>query len=167
MGANVLVGVTNFLSTIIAMWVIDRIGRKPLLLFGPAGMGISMVLAGLLLPAEGVAPAIKVAVILAYIVSFAIGVGGTVWVVISEIFPTKVRGRATSVAVAGVWTACTVVAQTFPYLIETFGARIFWLYAVMCAIMFLFVLFVLTETKGKSLEEIERMWKRRPPGAPR
>lgn len=160
MWATVLVGATNFVSTIIALCVIDRIGRKPLLLFGAAGMGISMMLAGILLPMEGVTATVKIAVVLGYIASFAIGVGGTVWVVISEIFPTKIRGRATSIAVGSVWVACTLVAQTFPYLIETFGERVFWLYAVMCAIMFLFVLLVLTETKGRSLEQIEHMWKK-------
>jgi MFS family permease len=125
-------------------------------------MGISLGLAGIFLTAEHVPPAAKVAIILAYIVSFAIGVGGTVWVVISEIFPTKIRGRAVSLAVVSVWTACFAVAQTFPYLIETFGQRSFWIYAAMCVVMFLFVLFVLPETKGESLEQIERMWKRSP-----
>jgi len=161
MWATVLVGATNFLSTLISLYVIDRVGRKPLLLFGPAGMGISLILAGVLLPMPNVPAAVKVAAILGYITSFAIGVGGTVWVVISEIFPTKIRGLATSFAVGSVWMACTIVAQTFPWLIERFGERVFWLYAVMCAIMFVFVQFVLVETKGKSLEEIEHMWKRR------
>ena len=161
MWASVLVGITNFISTIVALWLIDKVGRRPLLLFGPAGMGVALVLAGIFLTAEHVPAAAKVAIILAYIVSFAIGVGGTVWVVISEIFPTKIRGRAVSLAVVSVWTACFAVAQTFPYLIETFGQRSFWIYAVMCAVMCLFVFFVLPETKGESLEQIERMWKRR------
>jgi SP family arabinose:H+ symporter-like MFS transporter len=161
MWASVLVGITNFTSTIVALCLIDKVGRKPLLLFGPAGMGAALALAGIFLTSEHVPAAAKVAIILAYIVSFAIGVGGTVWVVISEIFPTKIRGRAVSLAVVSVWTACFAVAQTFPYLIETFGQRSFWIYAVMCAVMFLFVLFVLPETKGESLEQIERMWKRR------
>lgn len=159
--ATVSVGITNFFCTILSLWVIDRIGRKPLLLFGAAGMGVSLVLAGILLPRADLPAAAKVAVVLGYIFSFAVGVGGVVWVVISEIFPTKIRGRATSVAVGSVWTACTLVALTFPWLNDRLGQRSFWIYAGMCAIMFLFVRFVLTETKGKSLEEIERMWKQR------
>lgn len=160
MWATVLVGATNFVSTVISLYAIDRVGRKPLLLFGAAGMGISLILAGVLLPMPEMPAAVKVAAILGYITSFAIGVGGTVWVVISEIFPTKIRGLATSFAVGSVWLACTIVAQTFPWLIERFGERVFWLYAVMCAVMFLFVLLVLVETKGRSLEQIEHMWKR-------
>jgi len=159
MWASVLVGITNFFSTIIAIWLIDRVGRKPLLLFGPAGMGISLALAGTFLTSPSLPATVKILIILAYIASFAIGVGGTVWVVISEIFPTKIRGRAVSLAVMCVWTACFLVAQTFPYLIEKLHERSFWIYAFMCLLMFLFVLFWLPETKGRSLEDIERMWR--------
>lgn len=158
--ATVLVGATNFVCTLISLYIIDRIGRKPLLLFGAAGMGVSLMLAGLLLPMHTVPAAVKVAVILGYITSFAVGIGGTVWVVISEIFPTKIRGRATSIAVGSVWAACTLVAQTFLWLFEQLGERVFWFYALMCVIMFVFVRFVIIETKGRSLEEIEHMWKR-------
>lgn len=158
--ATVLVGITNFVSTIISLWVIDKVGRRPLLLWGPAGMGIAMVLAALFLTSTAVGLAVKVAIVLVYIASFGVGVGGTVWVVISEIFPTKIRGRAASVATVAVWAACFAVAQTFPYFISRLGPRSFWIYAAMCLLMVLFVWRVVPETKGKSLEEIERMWRR-------
>ena len=159
--ANVLVGTTNFVATIISLLTIDYMGRKPLLLFGTAGMAASMVLAGTCLTSGGVPTAAKVAIVLAYIACFGVGVGGVVWVVIAEIFPTKIRGRAASVATVSVWAACFVVAQTFPYLLERFGERVFFLYGILSAAMFLFVLLVLTETRGKSLEEIEKAWMKR------
>jgi sugar porter (SP) family MFS transporter len=160
MWATVLVGTTNCVVTIVSLCVIDKIGRKPLLLLGTAGMGIAMTLAGLYLADDSVSTAAKVCIILAYIASFGVGVGGVVWVVIAEIFPTKIRGRAVSIATASVWVACFAVAQTFPYLLGRFSDRVFWIYAVLCGVMFLFVLLVVTETKGKSLEEIEQMWRR-------
>ncbi len=158
--AQVSVGLVNFVFTILSMWLVDRMGRKLLLLIGSGGMAASLVGAALLLTREGVPLWVKVGLILAYIAFFAIGVGGVVWVVLSEIFPNRIRGRATSVAVVGVWAACCLVSLTFPWLIENLGQRSFWIYAVMSAAMFLFVLAALPETKGKSLEQIERAWRK-------
>ncbi|MBI4578419.1 MAG: sugar porter family MFS transporter, partial [Planctomycetes bacterium] len=104
--ANVMVGTTNFVITIVSLAVIDRIGRKALLMIGTAGMAVSMAVAGMYLTSETVSLAVKVAAILLYIASFGLGVGGVVWVVIAEIFPTKIRGRAVSVATVAVWAAC-------------------------------------------------------------
>lgn len=164
--ATILVGTTNFVITIVSLWIIDKVGRKPLLLIGTAGMGIAMTLAGGLLASGAVPTALKVAIVLTYIASFGLGVGGVVWVVIAEIFPTKIRGRAVSIATASVWVACFAVAQTFPYLLGRFNERVFFIYAFLCLAMFLFVRFAVTETKGKSLEEIEKMWRGRTRGFP-
>jgi sugar porter (SP) family MFS transporter len=159
--ANVMVGTTNFAITIVSLVVIDKIGRKALLLIGTAGMAASMAVAGSCLASETTPLWIKVGAILLYVASFGVGVGGVVWVVISEIFPTKIRGRAASLATMSVWVACFAVAQTFPWLLAKVNDRVFFIYAVLSLAMFLFVAFVVPETKGKSLEEIEHMWKRK------
>ena len=156
--AAVLVGITNFVSTVASLVVIDKVGRRPLLLIGTAGMTISMALAGTCMTSAGVSMVIKIGIILLYIASFALGVGGVVWVVLSEIFPTKIRGLATSVAVFAVWGSCSLVSFTFLWLLEQFNERVFLIYSVLSLAMFLFVFWLLPETKGRSLEDIERMW---------
>ncbi len=158
--ATVLVGLTNFFSTIVSLWVIDKAGRKALLLFGTGGMTLALLAAGALLAAPAVPMPLKVAIVLTYIACFGIGVGGVVWVVIAEIFPNKVRGRGAATATVGVWAACFLVAQTFPALIAALGDRVFWIYAVMAAAMLLFTWRVVPETKGRTLEEIEKLWRR-------
>ncbi len=156
--ASVLVGTTNFASTILSLWLIDRIGRKPLLLIGSAGMAVCLVLAELALPAPGLSTTSKLLPILGYVAFFSVGLGVTVWVLIAEIFPTRIRGRAMSMATMSLWVACFAVSQTFPYLIERFEEQTFRIYAILCVVMVLFVSLVVNDTKGKSLEEIERMW---------
>lgn len=97
--------------------------------------------------------------VLAYVASFAFSMGVVGWVVISEIYPTRTRGRAMAVATAAVWAACYVVSQTFPTLLARVGsAATFWLYAALCAVALVFVSRCVPETKGKSLEEIEKQW---------
>jgi len=158
--AQVLVGATNFVVTIISLCIIDKVGRKILLLLGTAGMATAMAMAACFLEDQNVPTAAKVGIVLGYIASFALGVGGVVWVVIAEIYPTKIRGRAVSIATTSVWVANFALTQTFPFLLEKLGQNVFWIFAVLSAAMFLFVLAVVTETKGKSLEQIEMMWKR-------
>jgi MFS transporter, SP family, arabinose:H+ symporter len=97
--------------------------------------------------------------VLAYVASFAFSMGVVGWVVISEIYPTRTRGRAMSVATAGVWGACYLVSLTFPLLLARLGSAVtFWTYGAMCAVALVFVWFFVPETKGKSLEEIEKQW---------
>jgi MFS family permease len=99
------------------------------------------------------------AVILVYVAFFAVGMGPGVWVVMSELFPTRIRGRAMAVATVMLWTACTALTSTFLTLVSAVGTSgAFWLYAVMCLITFTFVWKAVPETKGKTLEEIERSW---------
>lgn len=147
---------TNLLFTLLAVAVIDRLGRKPLLLCTSALMGTSLVLLGWAfhqkLPDTWV-----FAFVLAYIASFAIGMGPVVWVVLSEIFPTRTRGLAMGIATVALWLANFVVSQTAPMMYERWGpASAFWIYAVMCLVSLVFVWLVLPETKGKTLEELER-----------
>ncbi len=158
--ATVPIGVTNMIVTVVSLVIIDRIGRRPLLAIGTAGMAVSMVLAGLLMGSGTIHAAAKVAIILLYVASFGLGVGGVVWVVIAEIFPNKVRGRGVAIATVAVWGACLAVAQTFPILQELLHERVFFIYAALAAMMCAFVLAFVPETKGRSLEEIERAWTR-------
>jgi len=160
-GANVVVGIINFLSTIVAVWIIDRVGRKALLMFSSAVMALSEIGMGIgfhMLPHPSVLILTLIGVCVA---GFAIGLGPGVWVVLSEIFPTRVRGRAMSIATVTLWIACVVLTLTFLSLVTAIGiSGAFWLYASLCIVTFFFVWFVTPETKGKTLEEIGRFWKR-------
>jgi len=99
------------------------------------------------------------AAILAYVASFAVSMVPVVWIVISEIFPTRTRGRAMSAATVVLWASCYVVSQTFPVMAEAWSPEVtFSTYAVMCVVTILFVWRFVPETKGKSLEAIERSW---------
>jgi SP family arabinose:H+ symporter-like MFS transporter len=93
-----------------------------------------------------------------YVASFAVAMGPVVWVVLSEIFPTDIRGRAMSVATFCLWVACYIVSQSFPVMLKALAGYVFFVYAAMCVVSFLFVAAVVPETKGKTLEEIERGW---------
>jgi SP family xylose:H+ symportor-like MFS transporter len=161
---TVVVGLFNLTFTVVAIRNVDRWGRKRLLILGAAGMGISLSALGAAAYAGSTAAWVLVFV-LGYIACFAMSVGPVVWVVIAEIFPTKLRGRAMSLATLLLWSANYVVSQTFPILNENHflltifhHAFPFWLYAGFCAVMVVFVYRAVPETKGKSLEEIERVW---------
>jgi MFS transporter, SP family, xylose:H+ symportor len=164
---TVVIGIFNVAFTLLAIRTVDRLGRKPLLIVGAAGMGISLTGLGIA-AAIGSTAAWVLVFILGYIACFAMSLGPVVWVVIAEIFPTKIRGRAMAIATLLLWTANTVISQTFPiinedpWLVATFHhAFPFWLYAAFCVVMAIFVHRVVPETKGKTLEEIERFWSRR------
>jgi len=157
--ANVMIGLVNLVSTVIALMVIDRIGRKPLLLLAAGGMAISEFLLGLLFWLDPGAVIPILCLVLACVAFFAVGLGPGVWVMMSELFPTRIRGRAMSIATISLWIACLALTFTFLSLaraITVTGA--FWTYATMCVLTFLFVWKVTPETKGKTLEEIERGW---------
>jgi MFS transporter, SP family, arabinose:H+ symporter len=161
LGGLVIIGIVNSAFTLLTIWKIDSWGRKPILQIGTFGVVISLVLVGLLFHNEATQGPWLLALILCYIASFAIGLGPIPWVVISEIFPTRIRGRAMSFGVFTVWATCGVVSQTFPWLKENLGpAGCFWLYASLCAPSILFVWLIVPETKGKTLEEIEKSWTR-------
>lgn len=155
---TVIIGAVNMIFTIVAIAVVDRFGRKPLLLIGCVGMGLSLYLVGRAFGAEQYDSKLVLIYILAYVASFAMALGPVVWVVIAEIFPTKIRGRAMSVATVCLWIACFLVSQFFPYMLEKLAGSVFWVYAVLCVITFIFVLALVPETKGKTLEEIEKSW---------
>jgi sugar porter (SP) family MFS transporter len=162
---TVVVGAVNLVFTIIAIWTVDKLGRKPLMIIGATGMGITLFLMGLSAFCQKT-EIWFLAFILGYMASFALSVGPVTWVILSEIFPTKIRGRAMAVAAIFLWVANYIVSQTFPimnenaWLVEKFNRAFpFWVYGGMCVILVIFVLLFVPETKGKTLEEIEKRWR--------
>lgn len=161
--ANLIIGAINVVMTLIAIRFIDRVGRKPLLLGGLVGMVVSLTVLGLstLLLSEPSSPTDTVAIITllclaGFIISFAATWGPTVWVVLPEVLPLRIRGTAMGVAIFLHWIANFVVSQTFPSLLAALGPGIPFLgYAVIGVLAFIFVSAFVTETKGRSLEEIE------------
>jgi MFS transporter, SP family, sugar:H+ symporter len=161
--ANVIIGVVMVLMTLVAIRFIDRIGRKPLLLGGLVGMVASLAVLGifsLLLPQPSSpsdpAAIITLVCLAAYIASFAATWGPVVWVMLPEIFPLKVRGTAMATGTVLLWGANYVVSQTFPVLLDSFGPGVVFLgYAAIGVAAFLFTSWIVPETKGRSLEEIE------------
>ncbi|HEU4902187.1 MAG TPA: sugar porter family MFS transporter [Flavisolibacter sp.] len=152
---TVAIGVVNLIFTIVAMWQVDKLGRRPLMLFGSLVLSIVYIIMALLLKNGASAGLVSVFVLLA-IASYATSLAPVTWVLISEIFPNKIRGLAMSVAVVSLWAAYFVLVFTFPILAETLGTYgPFWLYAAICLLGFVFIKFKVKETKGKTLEELE------------
>ena len=159
-----LVGSVNMIFTMVAILTVDKLGRRPLLMGGAAGMAFCLATVGLLFhyQAAGISTLVFV---LGYIACFAATVGPVVWVVLSEIFPNRIRGRAMGIATICLWGANFLVSQTFPmlneneWLVKKFNHGFpFWVYAAFCLFMVVFVGLTLPETKERSLEEIENEW---------
>jgi sugar porter (SP) family MFS transporter len=157
--ATVLVGGVNLVVTVAALFLMDRVGRRPLLLFGIGGMLVSLTFLGFLFGAAHVSRVAILSDVLAYLACFAIGLGPVFWLLISEIYPTTIRGQAMSVASVTIWMFDLFVSMTFLSLIGTVGAKFsFWIYAVACIAAFAFCYRLIPETKGRTLEEIEASW---------
>lgn len=157
---TVWVGAINTLMTLVAIKYVDHLGRKKLLLIGSAGMAICLAMVGLAFYQQAMTGYWVLAGILLYISFFAISLGPLTFVVVAEIFPNHIRGRAMGVAIFFLWLSVYIVSQTFPMLLKTIGsAYTFWIYMVMSVLAFLFIWRMVPETKGKSLEEIQDMWK--------
>ncbi len=154
----VIIGVTNFVFTIVAIATIDRIGRRVLILWGSVGLGIAYILLGFCFYQQ-IQGVIVLAIVLLALACFAATLGPVMWVLISEIFPNRVRGLATSIAVLSLWVANFILSYTFPIMTEKFSiATTFWVYAGVCVLGVIFIKLYIPETKGKTLEEIEKMW---------
>lgn len=156
--ASVCIGVTNVIFTIISLPLIDRVGRRPLLIIGITGMMVSLALCGLAFGMTDLLGMRWIALlcVLAYIAFFAISLGPIMWLMISEVFPLQQRGLGTSLAVCAQWGFNMIVSSTFPVLLHAAGSRMtFWFYAFLCLIGLVFVLKKVPETKGKVLEEIK------------
>ena len=149
-------GSVNLAFTFVALGVVDRGGRRILMLLGAAGLAVIYVALGFCYHA-GVKGWPMLTLVLAAIGCYAMSLAPVTWVIIAEIFPNRIRGAAMSVAVMSLWIACFILTFTFPMLNRTLGpAGTFWLYAAICGAGFVFILLRLPETKGKSLEQIER-----------
>jgi sugar porter (SP) family MFS transporter len=166
---QIIVGGASALSTVVAIAMVDKWGRKPLMFLGALGMGMSLLLMGLM--AQNISnPAVidrwMLVFIILYVVCFGLSVGPVTWVILAEIFPTAVRGRALGLATFFLWMADYAVTQTFPILdakdswfVRHFNhAFPFYIYAGFCLALLVVLWRLVPETKGKSLEEIERSW---------
>ncbi len=158
--SSVWVGLVNLLFTGVAIALVDRAGRRPLLLVGTAVQAIALGVVGWLFHTNTNGIVLLVAIV-SFTGAFAMALGPIGWLLCSEIFPNKVRGRAMSVASFTVWVSCYIVAQTFPMLNDSprvGPALTFWIYGAVSLLAFVMVLFMVPETKGRSLEEIEESW---------
>lgn len=157
------IGLVNVLMTIVAMWLIDRVGRRPLLLTGIVGMTVSLIVLGFVFRSgaqNAVAVRLAVITLMAYVAFFAISLGPIFWLLIAEIFPLKIRGQAEGIAAGTNWIFNLLVSITFLTLVELIGPSwTFWLYGVLAIAAFLFCYYLVPETKGRSLEEIEQSWR--------
>jgi MFS transporter, SP family, xylose:H+ symportor len=152
----VITGALNLVFTLIALAWVDRIGRRALMLFGCAGIALSHILLGCAY-AAGIKGLSVLVLTLCTIGCYALSLAPVTWVLISEIFPNRIRGLAVSVSVSALWVACFLVTFTFPILNQRLGAaKTFWTYGVICLVGFVFILLRVPETKGKTLEQIER-----------
>ena len=152
----VITGAINLVFTLLAFRFVDRLGRRPLMLWGCAGIGFSHLLIGLAYRFGWKGLPVLILTLLT-IGFYAMSLAPITWVLISEIFPNRIRGTAISVSVSALWIACFILTYTFPILNRALGsAGTFWLYSSICFAGFLLVLQRVPETRGKSLEQIER-----------
>lgn len=157
------VGIVNVLFTILAIKLMDRVGRRRLLLTGVIGQIIGLTILGIAFwfhQLAGVIGYVAIASLAIYVGSFAIGLGPVFWLMISEIYPLKVRGAAMSIATMANWGLNLLVALTFLTLVDLLGRpQTFWLYAIVGLFAWVFIYKLVPETKGRSLEEIEEHWR--------
>jgi sugar porter (SP) family MFS transporter len=159
-GANATIGLVNFIMTLVALWLIERSGRRPLLMFSSACMAVCQLMLGLAFLLNPPPASLVLGAMLLCVAAFAIGLGPATWVLMAELFPTRVRGRAMSIANVALWIASFMLTFTFLSLaraITITGA--FCLYSFLCVLTFLLVWRMAPETKGRTLEEIEALWR--------
>ena len=156
---TVVMGLVNVIFTVVAILTVDKWGRKPLLITGSIGMAIGM-LAISALAFNNIIGISTLVFIIIYTASFMMSWGPICWVLISEIFPNKIRGQAVAIAVAAQWTANYLISSTYPPMMEFSGGMTYGFYGVMAILSALFVWKMVPETKGKTLEEMEKLWKK-------
>jgi MFS family permease len=157
--ANVIIGTVNFLLTIVAMVFLDRWGRRAILMIASGGMGVALTFLVIGLNVPGISPLLMLACILLYVAFFALGMGPGPWLIISEIFPTKVRGRAASIATSTLWSGTLLVTLTFLSLVKVLNLwGTFAIYGALSFVCLIFVWKMVPETKGRTLEQIQQTW---------
>jgi len=154
---TVIMGLVNVIFTVVAIFTVDKWGRKPLLIVGSAGMAIGMFAISALAFMKIIGIGTLVFIII-YTASFMMSWGPITWVLISEIFPNKIRGKAVAIAVAAQWTANYFISSTYPAMMEFSGGFTYGFYGLMSVISLIFVWKLVPETKGKTLEEMEILW---------
>lgn len=157
---TVVMGLVNVIFTVVAIVTVDKYGRKILLMIGSVGMALGMFAISSLAFAKIIGISTLVFIII-YTASFMMSWGPITWVLISEIFPNKIRGKAIAVAVAAQWAANYLISSTYPAMMEFSGGMTYSIYGIMSLLSFLFVWRMVPETKGKTLEEMENLWKKR------
>src|SRR5579864_9375355 len=157
--ANVIIGTVNFLLTIVAMVLLDRWGRRAILMIASGGMGMALTFLVVGLNVPGISPLLMLACILLYVAFFALGMGPGPWLIISEIFPTKVRSRAASIATSTLWSGTLLVTVTFLSLVKILNLwGTFAIYAALSCLCWIVVGKMVPETKGRTLEQIQQTW---------
>lgn len=152
---TVSIGAVNLVFTLVAMWQVDKLGRRPLMLYGSLGLSVIYIVLAFLLQQQAAPGLISIFVLLA-IAMYGTSLAPVTWVLISEIFPNRIRGLASSVAIVSLWAAYFILVFTFPVLAEKIGTYgPFYLYAAICFAGFLFVRIKVKETKGQTLEQLE------------
>jgi len=156
---TVVMGLVNVIFTVVAILTVDKWGRKPLLMVGSVGMAVGMFAIGILAFMKIIGIGTLVFIII-YTASFMMSWGPICWVLISELFPNKIRGRAIAIAVAAQWAANYFISATYPAMMEFSSGLTYWFYGLMSILSFFFVWKIVPETKGKTLEEMEALWKK-------
>lgn len=156
---TVIMGLVNVVFTVIAIMTVDKWGRKPLLITGSVGMAFGMFSISALSYFEIIGISTLVFIII-YTASFMMSWGPICWVLISEIFPNKIRGKAVAIAVAAQWAANYFISSTYPAMMEFSGSLTYGFYGFMSILSLIFVWKMVPETKGKTLEEMEELWKK-------
>ncbi|MDR2359081.1 MAG: D-xylose transporter XylE [Prevotellaceae bacterium] len=155
---TIVMGLVNVIFTVLAIMTVDKWGRKPLLISGSIGMAVGMFAIATLAFFDVIGISTLVFIII-YTASFMMSWGPICWVLIAEIFPNKIRGQAVAIAVAAQWAANYLISSTYPPMMEYSGAMTYGFYGLMAVLSALFVWKMVPETKGKSLEEMENVWK--------
>ena len=163
---TIIVGAINLTFTVLAIFTVDRYGRKPLMIIGAVGMAVSMIALGFTFYIQNIGIA-ALLFMLTYVASFAVSWGPVTWVLLSEIFPNRIRGRAMAVAVAAQWISNYLVSWTFPMMDKSSSLNnvfhhgfAYWIYGGMGILAAWFMWKYVPETKGKSLEEMEKLWRK-------
>lgn len=158
--SQAIFGIANFVFTLIAIWKVDSMGRRPLYLVGSLGAAASLIFTGFCLHTGATGNIALVVSILLFLACFAFSLGPLKFVIASEIYPTHIRGQAMAVSLMTMWVADSIVGQLTPVLLGYIGgAATFWFFAVCCLLAFWTVLRMVPETKGRSLEDVESIWK--------
>ncbi|MDN4082421.1 sugar porter family MFS transporter [Paenibacillus polymyxa] len=156
---TIWIGLINVLFTIVSVWLIDKAGRKVLLMIGTSLMTLCLVIIGAAFKMGLTTGPLVLIMILIYVASYAISLGPIVWVMISEIFPNRIRGKAVAIASMALWAGDYLVSQAFPPLLSSAGpSNTFWIFGAISLFVVVFIWRKVPETKGRSLEQMENMW---------